>query len=109
MGSVFPKSRELDLPINATLTVSANLADIGTGTLNGLLCGEDDKRNITITMKNRCGDGTSVIYGFSGATLDSQAMSSSIGDNKTVDLTFTTQVGGPQDTSAGIFISGKSA
>jgi len=106
LGSVFPKSRELDLPINSTLTVSANLADISSGTLNGLLCGDIESRDITITLKNRCGSDTSMIYTFKGATLDSQSMSSSIGDNKTVDLTFSTQVGGPQDTSNGIFISG---
>ena len=41
-----------------------------------------------------------------GATLDSQSMSASIGDNKTVDLTFSAQVGGPQDTINGLFISG---
>ena len=106
LGSVFPKSRELDLPINSTLTVSANLADISSGTLNGLLCGDIDSRDITITLKNRCGEDTSMIYQFKGATLDSQSMSASIGDNKTVDLTFSTQVGGPQDTTNGIFISG---
>lgn len=106
MGSLFPKSRELDLPINASMTVSANLADIASGTLSDLLCSEGRKRDISITMKNRCGEGTSVVYTIKGAQLDSQSMSSSIGDNKTVDLTFSTQLGGPTDTENGIFISG---
>ena len=43
------------------------------------------------------------------ATLDSQNFSSSIGDNKTVDLTFSAQVGGPEDTTAGIFMSGNTS
>ena len=109
LGSRFPKSRELDLPINSSLTVSANLSDISSGTLSELLCSEGTKRNIVITMKNRCGEGTSVVYTMKGAQLDSQAMSSSIGDNKTVDLTFSAQLGGPTDTSNGVFISGSAA
>lgn len=106
LGSLFPKSRELDLPINASLTVSANLADISSGTLSDLLCSDNRSRDISVTMKNRCGNGTSVIYTLKGAQLDSQSMSSSIGDNKTVDLTFSAQLGGPQDTLNGVFISG---
>ena len=109
LGSLFPKSRELDLPINAALTVSANLADIASGTLSDLLCSEGRARDISVTMKNRCGEGTSVVYTLKGAQLDSQAMSSSIGDNKTVDLTFSAQLGGPQDTDNGVFISGSAS
>lgn len=110
LGSIYPKSRELDLPINATMTVSANLADISSGTLADVLCNDSTTRDITVTLNNGCSGNNgeaSVVYTFKGATLDSQSMSSSIGDNKTVDLTFTTQLGGPQDTSNGVFISGK--
>jgi hypothetical protein len=42
-----------------------------------------------------------------GAKLDSQEFSSDIGANKTVTLTFSTQVGGPQDTDNGLFINGQ--
>ena len=110
MGSVFPKSRELDLPISVTLTANANVSDISDGDLSSLLCNEAQQRNITVTMKSRCGDDANddlLIFGLSGATLDSQSMSSSIGDNKSVDLTFSAQIGGPQDTANGLFISGK--
>jgi hypothetical protein len=111
LGSVFPKSRELDLPITTSLTVNANLADISSGDLNSLLCDDAQNRNITVTLKGRCGNSDStvdtlMIFGFSGAQLDSQSMSSSIGDNKSVDLTFSAQIGGPQDTANGLFISG---
>ena len=37
---------------------------------------------------------------------DSQSFSSSIGDNKTVTLDFSTQIGGPRDTNAGVFFAG---
>ena len=36
--------------------------------------------------------------------LDSQNFSSSIGDNQTVDLTWSTQLGGPEDTENGVFL-----
>ena len=39
------------------------------------------------------------------AQLDSQNMSSTIGDNKSVDLTFSTQIGGANDTTNGVFIT----
>ena len=39
-----------------------------------------------------------------GAKLDSQSWSSSIGDNKSVDMSFSTQVGGPQDENNGMII-----
>lgn len=107
IGNIFPFSRELDFPINATLSVSANLTDLDSGTVRDLICNDPVKRDITITMKNRCGSSTSIIYTFKNAELDSQNMSSSIGDNKSVDLTFSTQIGGPTDTANGVFISGK--
>jgi len=109
LGSVFPKSRELDLPITTSLTVSANLADISSGDLSSLICSDQAKRNITVTLNNRCAKSGLMSFGFSGATLDSQSMSASIGDNKTVDLTFSAQVGGPQDVNNGLFISGSKA
>lgn len=109
LGSVFPKSRELDLPITTTLTLNANISDISSGDLTSLLCNDAQKRNITVTMQSRCGSTAAerlMIFGFSGAQLDSQSMSSSIGDNKSVDMTFSAQIGGPQDSDNGLFISG---
>jgi len=37
-----------------------------------------------------------------GCKLDSQSFSSSIGDNKSVDMSFSTQIGGPNDTTHGL-------
>ena len=45
-------------------------------------------------------------YRMKGLKIDSQSFSSSIGSNKTVDLTFSTQIGGPNDAANGIFMSG---
>ena len=106
MGNIFPFSRELDFPITPSLSVTANLTEISEGTLRDLLCNDAVKRDIIMTMKNKCAEGTSIVYQFKGATLDSQNMSSTIGDNKSVDLTFSCQVGGPSDNANGVFISG---
>ena len=106
IGNIFPFSRELDFPINATLSVTANLTNIEKGSVRDLLCNPATKRDITMTMKNRCGAGTSVVYTFKNAQLDSQNMSATIGDNKSVDLSFSTQIGGPADTANGLFVSG---
>ena len=106
LGNVFPFSRELDFPISATLSVTANLTEIEAGALRDLLCNEATKRDVTVTMNNRCGAGTSLIYTFKGAILDSQNMSSTIGDNKSVELSFSTQIGGASDNENGVFISG---
>ena len=43
-------------------------------------------------------------FDFKKAVLDSESFSSAIGDNKTVDLTFTTQIAGPEEKAAGVFI-----
>ena len=109
LGDTFPTSRELDFPINVTMAVSANVSDIESGTLRDLLCNDAQKRDITITMNEKCTATGSVSYTLKNAQLDSQNMSSSIGDNKTVDLSFSAQVGGSNDSSNGLFISGKGA
>ena len=47
-----------------------------------------------------------MIIDFKGARIDSESISSDIGSNKSVDLSFTTQIGGPEDKLHGVFISG---
>ena len=63
------------------------------------------KKNVTLRLKND-NDVTSVLYTLKGVSFDGESISSSIGSNKTVDLTFSTSVGGPADTSHGVFMSG---
>ena len=79
--------------------------------LAGVLGGQDpmlqllSKRNAV--LKNVDQNDVVAKYTLKGAKLDSQEFSSDIGSNKTVALTFTAQVGGPQDTARGLFISGQ--
>jgi len=48
----------------------------------------------------------SLIIDFRGARIESESISSDIGSNKSIDLSFTAQIGGPDDKLHGVFISG---
>jgi hypothetical protein len=112
IGSTFGFSKALDVPVNGTLSVSAIASDIKQGNLTDLLC-ECETLDVTITMLapecTACVQKTGepiMRYTLKEAKLTSENFSSSIGDNKTVDLEFSFQVGGADDTSRGLFISG---
>ena len=119
LGNTFGFARELDVPITATMTVNALVADLKNSeqhktNMLDLLCG-DQKKDLKVTLHDpsciECGYNkpTGMMFTLKGAQLESESYSSSIGDNKTVDLTFTAQVGGPTDTAAGVFISGSNS
>lgn len=108
LGSKFPFARVVDFPVNATLSVNAivntleaqNLANVISG------CGENNRRDVTLTL-NECGQNkTGMKFLLKGCTVDSESFSSSIGSNKSVDITFSTQIGGTRDENNGIFVSG---
>jgi hypothetical protein len=107
LGNPFAFARKIDVPINTSITVAANVGDITTGSLVNLLCDDDVGRNITVTLGERCGADNNMEYIVKGAQLDSQSMSINIGDSETVDLTFTAQIGGYNDTEHGVFLSGQ--
>jgi hypothetical protein len=109
LGTKYAYAKVPRFPVQATMTVSALLGDIQTGSLIRIV---DD--NITfnpaVTIK-KPGDATTIIAHFQlkGAKLDSQDFSSSIGSNTTVNLTFNTQIAGAEDTTNGLFLSGITA
>jgi len=59
----------------------------------------------SVTIKDE-NDDQAVKYTLSGAKIDSESFSSSIGSNQSVDLTFSAQIGGTNDVSAGLFMEG---
>jgi len=108
LGSKFAFARVVDTPITATLSVSALAQDLISTGNNNLVDLLDDtaERDIRITM-NKPGTSTAAMhFDLRGARLDSENVSSDIGSNKSVDLTYTAQIGGPQDNVHGVFISG---
>ena len=103
LGSRFPFAREVDFPVTATMNISAIVADSQAGNLANLL--NSGVQEASIMIKDT--DGTDAIqYKMKGLKIDSQSFSSSIGSNKTVDITFSTQIGGPNDALNGVFMSG---
>ena len=113
LGNAFGFSREIDFPITVSVSISAIVADLKRGNLFDELY-QQQKHDIAIVMRKPSAGGGSggseqIRYNLKNVTLDSESYSSSIGDNKSVDLTFSATVGGPEDTTNGLFISGQRA
>jgi hypothetical protein len=105
LGSRYPYSRLVDFPLNVTLSVNAILNEV---TAENLAASIDTKitNDLTLTIKQPNLTTNALVYVLKGCKLDSESFSSSIGSNKTVDLVFSTQIGGNNDTANGLFISG---
>jgi hypothetical protein len=93
----------VDFPVNATLNVSAIVAETQSANLADLL--NSGVQEASILVKDTTG-AQAIQYRMKGLKVDSQSFSSSIGSNKTVDITFSTQIGGPNDELNGLFMSG---
>lgn len=104
LGTKFAYARSVDFPVQATLSVNAIVNEVTARNLADVINDESTK-TVTLTLKNEAGS-TAMLYTMKGAQIVSESFSSSIGANKSVDLTFTTSVGGPDDTTNGIFASG---
>lgn len=107
LGSRFAYARAVDFPVTASLSVNAIVNEIDQKNLVDLLA-DTVERDITITMKDPDG-ANAIIWTLKGCILQDESYSSAIGSNKTVDLTFTAQIGGPQDTTHNIQVSGSYA
>lgn len=105
LGSKFAFARVVDFPIVATMNVSAILNEIQAKSLASML-DDNSKRTVTLTIKKPGSAADAMIFKFKGSQLQSESFSSSIGANKTVDLVFQTQVGGPSDAANGVYLSG---
>jgi hypothetical protein len=108
LGNKFAFTREIDFPLTVTLSVDAQVTTMNAGNLANLVVDDSAKYNPSITIKSPSDSSlTMAKYILKGAKLDSQEYSSDIGSNKSVTLTFSAQVGGPQDTANGLFINGQ--
>ena len=107
LGSRSAYARSVDFPVVSTLSVSAILNEVESQNLADII-DDEEEREVTLTLKDNAGV-NAVRYTLKGCSFDSESISSSIGANKSVDFTFSTSVGGPGDTSHGVFMSGVSA
>lgn len=108
LGSRFAFARVTDFPVTATMSVNALVNEVQARNLADMI-DDGNERDITVTIKKPGTDVEAVKYTFKAARLDSESYSSDIGSNKSVDITFSTQIGGPNDLVHGIYFSGASA
>lgn len=105
LGTKFAFARTVDFPIVSTLTLNGIQSETSQGSLIDLVQ-NNPKNDITISVKQPGTNNVAITYTITNAQLDSVGFSSSIGSNKTVDLTFSTQIGGANDAVNGIRVSG---
>lgn len=106
LGSKFAFTKEIAWPVTATMTVESILGDLEASNLADVVTNDNAKFDLSVTINKPGGVGQAMKFSLKGAKLDSQSFSSSIGDNKSVTLEFSSQVGGPTDTANGFFIEG---
>jgi hypothetical protein len=110
LGSRYAFSREITFPVTVTCTVDANVGDIYSGNLADLI--DDDSNinyDIAISLRGPLADSDTLPvarYDLRNCKIDSQEYSSDVGSNKSVSLTFSSQIGGTKQTTKGLFMSG---
>jgi hypothetical protein len=107
LGSKYAFSREISFPVTVSLNVTADIGDVSTGNLSNMI--DNDPTTTFNPIISIVKPGTSNVaawYQIKGAKLESMEISASIGPNKSVTLNFSSQLGGPQDLTRGLFMSG---
>lgn len=105
LGTRFPYARTVDFPITPSLSVSAIVNETAQRSLTNIVADDGFIPSAQITIKDVNGN-NAAIYKLTNLKLDSESFSSSIGPNKTVDLTFSLSIGGPDDLENNVFFSG---
>ena len=113
LGSRFAFSRPVDFPITASFSFNAIMSDLTTGNISDIIdCDTNYDARVELTNASNCSNPADkaqiIVYDLKKLKMDSQSYSTSIGDNKTVSFDFTCQVGGPEQTDVGVFMSGYS-
>ena len=104
LGTKFAYARPVEFPVQASLTVNAIVNEMTVKNLADTI-DDEGEYDVKLTLNNEGGTGA-MVYTLKGAQIVSESFSSSIGSNKSVDLTFTTSLGGPDDLEHGVFVSG---
>lgn len=113
LGNKFAFTREIQWPVKATFSIDAELGDLNDGdqyggNLANILCDTGVyTMNLQFKKPNCQGTGAAaLLYQFRGAKLLNQKVTTSIGANAKFTAEFEAQIGAPEDTVHGIFISG---
>lgn len=118
LGRHFEFARVLNFPATIDVEVQALVADLKAENLWSRITCPSKKHNLTLLLNDCrslsiCDDklvphSTNMAFYLKSAILDEENFSSSISDNKVVNLKFTVPVGGADDYDDGLFITGKS-
>jgi hypothetical protein len=103
LGNTFGFARVVNVPINMDVSISAIVSELKDQNLFDALT--SGTQTLSITLKNSS-SANKIVYEIRGALLSSETYSENLGDNQTVDLTYSVQIGGANDTTAGLFMSG---
>ncbi len=108
LGTPYAYTRPLDFPLVVNISVSAIVSDLKEGNIAQHLFEFENHDLHFVLREPQVGGSGPIAMAFyvKGAQLEGESFSSSIGDNKSVDITFTAQIGGPQDTSRGLMVAG---
>jgi len=104
LGTKYAYARSVDFPVTATMNINAIVNETVQGSLIDYLA-NDTGKTITVRLKDPSG-ANAMKFTMKGCNVVSESFSSSIGSNKSVDITVESQIGGPNDTVNGIFVSG---
>jgi hypothetical protein len=117
IGTHLEYTRSYNFPARVDVQIRALMGDIRES--KGLHeLGKTKKHNLVLIIQDprslcNCGgvlqqEYMKMAFYIKGAVLESEGFSSSIGDNKVVDLNFSAQLGGPEESENGLFIYGSS-
>ena len=108
LGSRFAYSKEIEFPATATFDCSSIVGDQlvakDDDMLEQFMNVADTSHNVVVSCAGFASAEKGLRYTLKAAKLDSYGLSSSIGDNKSLDATWSSQIGGPADTTHGIII-----
>lgn len=107
LGSNWGISREIQFPVNATLAVRALATEVNPNSYDSLVC-NDVPYNMSIMLRQPSCNGTgapAIVLGVNSAYLTNISYGNTIGGDSTIDLNFSTQLGGSTSVE-GITFSG---
>jgi hypothetical protein len=109
LGSKYAFSREIDFPVTISTSLTADLGDLQSGNFVDKV-NSDSTYDLNVKLyrpgATRNDLNVALAYFIKGVKLDSESFTSSIGDNKSVTLNFTNQIGGANSSNVGIYFSG---
>lgn len=111
LGSRYAFTREITFPVTATMSIDALVADLEEGSLNDLVnCDEAYDLQVNLLRPTNCAGASNkdifVQYRLKNAKVNAQSFSSDIGSNKSVTFEFSAQIGGPNQSNQGLYMSG---